>query len=413
MTECSLIAENPDLDPASLGEFDLLIRAQIREAFEKILQINNITDDDDFFDLGGDSILAVNLMVAISTVTGQELPTSAIFEAPTVRTIAALLTGTATVNQSAAIPLRSGAASESIFLIPGIGGSAIDLRELAQRIQTQHRVYALEARGLDGSGEPFDTVEDIALFNIELVKQIQPNGPYHLAGHSFGGLVALEMAHLLKLQGDGVASLAMFDTYAHVTFWPLGSRVAAWIRFARHFGSATLWRRLFAYHRSALHTKPLKEAIWYILTRARRAGFIATNIFLAGMFLKRFIDLPEASHDQRILPETLPTAVRRVKASSVTAFEAYRPRLYDGPVTFFKATMDDQTPFDPCRLWRPFIPSMTVIQIPCDHQNIIRAAVSELAAKFSSVVAEASRLQTGERRPIRPRDADALHVTPR
>jgi len=96
-----------------------------------------------------------------------------------------------------------------------MGGSVMILRNLAKRIGGKRAVWGVEAQGMDGATAPLDRVEAMAARYIEEMRAVAPNGPYLLAGYSFGGLVAFEMARQLVEAGKEVAMLAMLDTFPH------------------------------------------------------------------------------------------------------------------------------------------------------------------------------------------------------
>ncbi|TPG63830.1 non-ribosomal peptide synthetase [Pseudomonas arsenicoxydans] len=102
-----------------------------------------------------------------------------------------------------------------LFCVPGAGASASTFLELALSLPPSQPVHALEARGLtDGHLPPFSSVEGAASANIQAIRKIQAQGPYHLLGHSFGGWIAYEMTLQLQAQGERVAELILVDTDA-------------------------------------------------------------------------------------------------------------------------------------------------------------------------------------------------------
>jgi thioesterase domain-containing protein len=119
------------------------------------------------------------------------------------------------------IPLKLGRPGPCLFLIPGTGGRVEGFANLAASLQTHMPVFAIEARGLDGSSDPDTSVEEMAKHYLTRIKTVQAAGPYFLLGHSFGGLVALEMALSLTEAKETVASLIMLDCVISKKYWPL------------------------------------------------------------------------------------------------------------------------------------------------------------------------------------------------
>jgi pimeloyl-ACP methyl ester carboxylesterase len=192
------------------------------------LQTAPIFPDSNFFDLGGDSLLAVGLLLEIERQFGRKFPITTIYDAPTIAEQADLLESGAAAGFSPLVLLKSGDGSKPLFIVHGIGGTVIELDALGKQIRTDSPVYAIQARGLDGAEAPIESVSEMAAFYLDAIRQVQPVGPYYLAGYSFGGLVALEMAR--SLGEKDVALLLMIDSYALPTTWPLASRVSRSLR---------------------------------------------------------------------------------------------------------------------------------------------------------------------------------------
>jgi thioesterase domain-containing protein/aryl carrier-like protein len=172
---------------------------------------------DDYFDLGGHSILAVSLMAKIEKEFGKRIPLAQLFKNPTVEQLAVALRGASTHSQwEELVEIRGTGSKSPLFLMPGAGGNVIYFHPLANRLSADLPVYALQAIGLDGVTPPLARVEDIALRNVRAIQKVSPGGPYNLVGHSFGGLVAFEMSQILRRQGHEVEMLTILDTPAPV-----------------------------------------------------------------------------------------------------------------------------------------------------------------------------------------------------
>ena len=100
-------------------------------------------------------------------------------------------------------------------MVHGAGLNVLLFNTLAMNMSPDQPVYGLQAKGLNGVDEPLTKIEDIAAHYISAIIQQNPNGPYALAGYSFGGIIAFEMAKQLEAAGKVVKLLAMFDTYAY------------------------------------------------------------------------------------------------------------------------------------------------------------------------------------------------------
>ena len=199
------------------------VERRLVRVWEDVLGQKAIGVTDDFFDLGGHSILAVKLVSAIQTEFGRNLPLAQLLAHQTIERLAvALRSDDDTQHWRPLVEIKRGASGPPLFLLPGAGGNVIYFHTLAQHLTTPRPIYGLQAVGLDGRTAPLTTVEAIAAVNIEEMRRVWPSGPYYLAGHSFGGRVALEMAQQLLQQGQSVALLAVLDTPAP-TFDPIAA----------------------------------------------------------------------------------------------------------------------------------------------------------------------------------------------
>jgi len=130
------------------------------------------------------------------------------------------------------VELKSGRSGPCFFLVPGTGGRIEGFAELATLLDTPMAVFAIEARGVDGNGQPDDDIETLVQHYIGRIRTRQPAGPYFLLGHSFGGMVVFEMAQRLLAMGERIACLLLLDTPVPHRLLPLrfllanfGSRV--------------------------------------------------------------------------------------------------------------------------------------------------------------------------------------------
>jgi thioesterase domain-containing protein len=118
-------------------------------------------------------------------------------------------------------------------MVHGAGLNVLLFNTLAMNMSPEQPVYGLQAKGLNGVEDPLNNIEDIAAHYIAAIRQQNPNGPYALAGYSFGGIIAWEMAKQLQAMGKEVKMLAMFDTYAYRSphYDPTIVKIAKKIRF--------------------------------------------------------------------------------------------------------------------------------------------------------------------------------------
>ncbi|NEQ70994.1 MAG: AMP-binding protein [Symploca sp. SIO2D2] len=188
--------------------------------YSQLLQIGSIGIHDNFFDLGGHSLLAIQLMARIQSQFQVQLPLIALFQAPTPAKLAQWLNPSN--NEQAAsllswpslVPLQTQGNQPPVFFVPGAGGNVIYLNSLAKSIEPKRPFYGLQSKGLNGLEDCDDSVKAMASRYIDAIRSVQSQGPYHLAGHSFGALVAYEMACQLQTQGETIALVTLVDVGA-------------------------------------------------------------------------------------------------------------------------------------------------------------------------------------------------------
>jgi aspartate racemase len=207
----------PDLSRPQLGEAYVAPRDAIEEqlvrAYEKILARKPVGTRDNFFALGGDSLLAVRLFAQIENSFGRKLPLATLFKLPTIEQLALVLSGMkSTHSWSSLVPVQPQGSLPPLFCVHAGGANVLIYRPLARHLGMEQPVYALQARGLDGQTEPLTRVEEMASHYLKEIRGLLPEGPYYLLGASFGGLVVFEMAHQLTAQGQQVGLLAMLNT---------------------------------------------------------------------------------------------------------------------------------------------------------------------------------------------------------
>lgn len=192
------------------------LELKIVQDWEEVLGIRPIGVQDNFFDLGGHSIVAIRLMARIQQTLSQDLPLSILFRGPTVESLVQLIQQEINLKYNGPVVKFHTTGTQSPFFCvhPG-GGTVLCYYHLAHHLGSDQLFYGIEAIGLDGKQQPPNQMAEMAACYLEALRQIQPVGPYRLAGWCVGGLIAYEMAQQLQAQGQQVEFLALFDTYPH------------------------------------------------------------------------------------------------------------------------------------------------------------------------------------------------------
>jgi thioesterase domain-containing protein len=321
--------------------------------WQRVLQRSSIGVDDDFFDLGGNGALAAKLLAEIAQASGRELRPVAICQAPTIRSLAAVLERPLAPTLSPLALLKPGAEKPPVFITHGIGGSVIDFVPLARRIQVKQPIYGMQARGTDGKEEPFERVEDMAEYYLDAIRPLQRSGPYFLVGYSLGGQVVLEMAQRLSATGNEVSLLAMLDSYPHSHHLSRGQR-------------ARLFARRAGVRLSVLRKLPMREVISGVIQRVK--GRARSPV--AGSFTPDIHGSLESAN---------------------LAWSRYRPRFYGGKIEFIRAEAVTYFPANPAAIWGKLASQFECETVPGDHVGMVTTHVDSLAAELSRRLKEALR----------------------
>jgi FkbH-like protein len=195
--------------------------------WSEVLNIDRVGIHDNYFELGGTSLLAVRLVLDIEKAFGTQLQIAALLKAPTVEQLVEALQSPVPVDDSAVVTLRADGDGPPLFLLPGIGGHVMSYRRLAELLQAGRAVYGLEMRPEIAANRVERPMRVIAHEFAERILAIRGTGPFLLAGWSFGGALALEIAHELARRGHEVPLIAMFDTYGrgYPRTLPIGERL--------------------------------------------------------------------------------------------------------------------------------------------------------------------------------------------
>ncbi len=197
------------------------IERRLLEIFERILRVRPVGLQDNFFDRGGDSLMAIQLLVLLEKAFDKALPLVSLFEHPTVAELSVLV-GDWKRKESpdpVLVEMRSGGSEMPLFFVPGGRGGMAELAlyaGLMQHLDGDHSVYGLLAQGLRRQDTPQRTLPERAAAFVGKIRSVQPRGPYALGGECAGGIVAFEMAQQLVAQGQEVALLLLMDTWRPV-----------------------------------------------------------------------------------------------------------------------------------------------------------------------------------------------------
>lgn len=282
--------------------------------WQDLLGLSSINPDQNYFDLGGDSPLAVQLFARIEKTFHVKLPLATLFEAPTIEELAQVLRREMpSSGWSPLVAIQPMGLRPPFFCMHGAGGNVLIYRDLSMHLGPDQPFYGLQSQGLDGSCLPLTRVEDMAALYAKEIRRIQPCGPYFLGGYCLGGTIAFEVARQLHARGEKIALLALFDTMN----WSKTHLPSVWAKSYHALERLSFHTANILRLDSAGKAKFFSEK-WKILC----SRFPVWYGMLLGTFRK---NSPATKSDARILSQIW-------QANDRAAME-YVPRLYAGTVT--------------------------------------------------------------------------------
>ncbi|MFD7257551.1 amino acid adenylation domain-containing protein [Streptomyces sp. NPDC059874] len=337
----------PDLAAAVSGRAPANPREEIVcGLFAEVLGLPRIGMDDNFFNLGGHSLLATRLVSRVRSTFGTELTIRSIFEAPTPALLdARIAEGDRTEDPlDVVLPLRPHGSRPAVFCVHPAGGLGWCYAGIIKHLGQDTPVYALQARGLDGTGELPATFEEMAADYVEQIRKIQPQGPYHLLGYSSGGIAAHVIASQLEQAGEEVGLLAILDTYPGQTLAELGEQEIL----------ADLLRWV-GYDRRYLGKKPLEHG--KVIEILRKLGSSLASL--------------EKHHIE---------AIGRIYANGRNLVHEFVPSRYGGDVTVLVASLDKVDISPTPQTWRPYVAGeITAHHLERNHNDLMKpAALAEI-----------------------------------
>ena len=205
-------AVGPEDEPASSLPRDAL-ELRLARLWQDVLGVQTVGRRDHFFEIGGDSLLAVRLFAEIENAFGVRMPLATLFKAPTIEQLAAVLRDKGhSAPWSSLVPLQPGGRRPPFFGVHGHSGEILFYRDLCRRLGPDQPFFALQAQGLNGKAHR--TIGDMAAHYLAEIRTVQPHGPYLIGGYCLGAFVAFEMARQLRAAGEDVPLLALFVGYS-------------------------------------------------------------------------------------------------------------------------------------------------------------------------------------------------------
>ena len=340
------------------------IEKALAELWQELLGVDRVGIEESFFDLGGHSLLALRLFAEIERTFDRRLPLSTLFQAPTISKLAEILAGPAPSQQDdESVVLQAGGIGPPLFVVHEADGRLMRYRELVDRLGPDLPVYGFELTSRQ-NGEPvLTTFEELAAKYVHQMRARQPTGPYFLCGYCWAGQLTFEMACQLRAAGQDVGLLAVIDSRCP------GPRPAPYHRRLGRLAKRT--RKLVTQNLRRLAALELDAIPGFLRKRAEN---ITVRLF--GTVAYRW--------SLRLRRPVLPL-LRDVSTALAQAARCYRPPLYPGAVTVFRARPPDAPPPPGEALgWgRVARGGIDLHEVPGEHLSIMTAPqVEELARQL-------------------------------
>ncbi len=351
----------------------------LAQIWSKILKVKGVGIRENFFELGGHSLLAVRIMAEIERVLQRTLPLATFLQAPTIGDLADVLREKEwEPSWSSLVPIRAGGSRPPLFLMHSHGGNVLEYYPLAERLDADQPVYALQARGLDGHILKDQSFEEMVEAYLAELRSLQPEGPYYLGGYCLGGLLALEAARQLSLAHEKVALVVLINTInpTYACFSPgLTAWKRAWYRFTKRIDLELAYFR----YKGANH----------LIERSRRAKDMA--LVRTQMALDHWKGNGHARQEHRSMAHTLEMLAIEHDRARVR----YEARPYDGPVVLFRAGKQISGLMADFSLgWKEIVTGeLTIHEIPGHQETMLTEPnVSVLAKELRAQLQAARRI---------------------
>ena len=341
------------------------IASKISEIWARAVERPEVDEHSDFYFHGGNHFLAPVMMQCINEELGLELTVRDLEQARTIAKLTDLIYFEQTrIDRSTVVPLRHMRGSlPPLFIVHGVGGNVLGFYSLARCLDADQPVYGIQAQSLLPGREALLGLEQMAAEYVADMRAACPEGPYHLLGFSFGGLVAYEIAQQLRAAGLEVGLLGMLDT-----------RQPEWMRGVPMRGPIhrrILWRLHLLY----LRTHRRKGRLRYLWRRLRERIQRVNYMYAANKGAGK-----------------VASSVRNVREINYVAGVSYRVQPYPGKVTLFRAEHDpNEQPLPPDLNWGQFaLGGVEIKDLPGDHGRLLyQPGLDALAAELGEALHEA------------------------
>ncbi|MDJ0703530.1 MAG: AMP-binding protein, partial [Leptolyngbyaceae cyanobacterium MO_188.B28] len=322
---------------------------RIGKIWKQAMKLDSASVQDNFFESGGNSLIAVGMINKINKEFNSTLPLHVLFEAPTIEELARKIDGNETKPSSRLVQLSSEGTKDPIYCWPGLGGYPMNLRLLANTINVDRPFYGVQAYGINTGEEPFPSTREMAIADIKEIKRIQLAGPYTLWGYSFGARVAFEVAYQLEQSGEHVENLFLIA--------PGSPKIQIENEVVHSdqpvFSNKIYVAILFSVFAHSIISADLEECLKIAKNRESFTSFICSRYKNLDLDLvERIIGIVHQTYESKYTFREL--AERQIKA----------------PITIFKAKSDDYSFIESHSGYSKKVPA--IVNLDVDHYSLLK-----------------------------------------
>ena len=352
------------------------LESELTHMWEHILEVSPIGIHDNFFDIGGDSLNAVDLFLQIEKDLHKDLPISVLMQAPTIAELASLIRqDSRSYSWSSLVPIQPHGSRPPLFCIHANGG-VIVYKHFVPYLGPDQPIYGLQAKGLLGQKDaPHHTVEEMAAAYIREIRSVQPHGPYQLCGFSMGGVIAYEMACQLRAAGDGVSFVGLLDAHSP--------------EHQNRIAMPDVVQSKLSKYRDGLSQNGLSQKLDYLRRRVRHRLKVIRSSLFGWMFVAFELPMPHSIRYEY---------VRKINEEAAIN---YIPRKYPGMVTLFRATIQPEGLAEERYLgWEGHADKIEVVDVVGSHSSIMqKPGLGELLHQIQPYLSKASSWSGRSRKP--------------
>lgn len=340
---------------------------KLETIWSEVLKLKQIGIDEDFFEIGGHSMIAVTLIVKIEKELGIRLPLAVLFDHGTIHEMALLIDKKSEpLHWGSLVPIRSKGTKKPLYLVHGAGLNLLLYTTIVSHLDPDQPVFGLQAKGLDGEEEPLYTIEEIAAYYNEEILMVDKSGSYALAGFSMGGQLAYEMARQLVAAGLKASFLGVFDTVSenvsdlHIPFF----------------------KRYVLRIDRTIHQANWILGTFIMMPWNKKYDFFTLKMNTLKKKIMKNDDINKPIGASIGKQSELPKYLHKVHRANNRALEKYILPSYPGKLHLFRATDQKFYIKDPVYYgWNEYVNEVIIHPIPGEHSTIFAPPNDELFSK--------------------------------